>query len=248
MSERPVIIEGMSDEERMDVLVQQVYEANMLLPKYNLVTFTWGNVSGICRRQDAIVIKPSGVAYDKMKPKDMVIVDYRTGESISGNLNPSSDTATHLEIYRNFPNVEGIVHTHSRWATIFAQAKKEIPVFGTTHADYFHGAIPCTRLLTKGEIHGNYELETGMLITETCATPDEIPAALVASHGPFVWGKDVYTAVENAVILEEIAYMAWHNLQQNPIPDPIQQELLDKHYFRKHGDDSYYGQSTRYSK
>ncbi|MDR0272076.1 MAG: L-ribulose-5-phosphate 4-epimerase [Clostridiales bacterium] len=228
----------------MNELKKQVYEANMMLPRHNLVTFTWGNASGICREKNIVVIKPSGVEYEKLQPSDLVLVDLFTGKKIEGKMNPSSDTPTHLELYRRFPNIGGVVHTHSRWATIFSQAKKEIPALGTTHADYFHGAIPCTRLLSETEIKGDYELETGKLITETCNAPDEIPAVLVASHGPFTWGKDAYDAAYNAVVLEEVAFMAWHNLQFQPNARivPIQQELLDKHYFRKHGANSYYGQ------
>jgi len=226
----------------LDELKKQVYEANMLLPKHNLVTFTWGNASGICREKNLVIIKPSGVEYEKMTPEDMIIVDLFTGETVEGKWKPSSDTPTHLELYRRFPNIGGIVHTHSRWATIFSQAKKEIPALGTTHSDYFYGAIPCTRLLTANEIGGEYELETGKLIAETCKTPDEISAVLVASHGPFTWGENAHNAVRNAVILEEVAFMAWHNLQNDSTLTPIAQELLDKHYHRKHGANSYYGQ------
>lgn len=225
----------------LDELKKQVFDANMLLPKHNLVTFTWGNASGICREKNLVAIKPSGVEYEKLTPADILILDLFTGKKIEGELKPSSDTLTHLELYRRFPNIGGVVHTHSRWATIFAQAKMEIPALGTTHADYFHGAIPCTGLLSVGEME-NYEHETGVLIAKTCAAPDKISAVLVASHGPFIWGKDAYTAVHNAVVLEEVAFMAWHNLQRNPTLPPIKQELLNKHYFRKHGVDSYYGQ------
>jgi len=238
----------------LENLKKQVYEANMLLPKHNLVTFTWGNVSGIDRAQNLVVIKPSGVEYETMQPDDMVVIELHTGKKVDGVLKPSSDTDTHLELYRNFPNIGGVVHTHSRWATIFSQEKRGIPPLGTTHADYFYGEIPCTRLMTATEINGSYELETGKVIVETCPTPDEIPAILVASHGPFTWGKNANDAVHNAVVLEELAFMAWHNLQ-NDIPasryaataSPVrrhafQQELLDKHYLRKHGKDAYYGQ------
>ena len=227
----------------LETLKQQVYEANMLLPKHNLVTFTWGNVSGIDREKNLVVIKPSGVAYEDLKPNNMVIVDLFTGKKTDGALNPSSDTSTHLELYRNFANINGVVHTHSRWATIFSQEKAEIPALGTTHADYFFGAIPCTRLMTPTEISGSYELETGKVIVETCKTPDEIPGVLVASHGPFTWGKTPLDAVHNAVVLEELAFMAWHNLERTPAIMPMQQELLNKHYLRKHGKNAYYGQA-----
>ncbi|MCL1787848.1 MAG: L-ribulose-5-phosphate 4-epimerase [Defluviitaleaceae bacterium] len=226
----------------MENLKKQVYDANMMLPKYGLITFTWGNVSGIDRAQNLVVIKPSGVEYERLTAADMVVVDLFTGEKVDGALKPSSDTDTHLELYRNFPNVGGVVHTHSRWATVFAQEKTAIPALGTTHADYFYGAIPCTRPMTAAEIAGSYELETGKVIVETCHTPDQIPAVLVASHGPFTWGKDPYDAVHNAVVLEELAFMAWHNLQRVPGLPPMQPQLLDKHYLRKHGKDAYYGQ------
>ena len=219
----------------LEKLKQEVYEANMLLPKYGLVTFAWGNVSGIDREKGLVVIKPSGIEYDNMKAEDMVIVSLNTGEKVDGSLKPSPDTDTHLELYRNFVNIGGIVHTHSRWATIFSQAKRDIPALGTTHADYFRGAVPCTRLMTKDEIGGKYELETGKVIVETCKSPDEIPAVLVASHGPFTWGKNANDAICNAVVLEELALMSWQNLQQQPDIAPMQQELLDKHYNRKHG-------------
>jgi len=223
-------------------LKKQVYKANMMLPQHGLVTFTWGNASGIDRTRNLMVIKPSGVDYNDLAPEDLVVLDLHTGEVVEGKLKPSSDAETHLELYRRFPNIGGVVHTHSRWATIFAQAKKEIPVFGTTHADYFHGAVPCSRHLSIGEINANYELETGSLIVETCQTPDKVPAVLVAGHGPFTWGKNSLEAAHNAVVLEEVAFMAWHTLQATPLVSPISQELLDKHYFRKHGTDSYYGQ------
>jgi len=237
----------------LENLKKQVYDANMLLPKHGLVTFTWGNVSGIDRAQNLVVIKPSGVEYETMQLDDMVVVELHTGNKVDGALKPSSDTDTHLELYRNFPNIGGVVHTHSRWATIFSQEQRGIPPLGTTHADYFYGEIPCTRLMTPAEINGSYELETGKVIVERCPTPDEIPAVLVASHGPFTWGKDANDAVHNAVVLEELAFMAWHNLQNDipasertaaafPMRRYMQQELLDKHYLRKHGKDAYYGQ------
>lgn len=228
----------------LEQLKEQVCKANLLLPKYNLVTFTWGNVSGVDREKGLMVIKPSGVEYDDMKPSDMVVVDLKTGKKVEGELNPSSDTDTHIELYNAFKNIGGVVHTHSRWATTFAQAGKGIPALGTTHADYFYGEIPCTRKMTPREINGKYELETGLVITETFEkiNPDEIPSVLVHSHGPFSWGTDPFNAVHNAVVLEELAFMAWHNLMMNPELPAMQQELLDKHYLRKHGANAYYGQ------
>ncbi len=225
-------------------LKKTVYEANMQLPKHGLVTFTWGNVSGIDREKGLIVIKPSGVEYDVMTPDDMVVVDLKTGERVEGELNPSSDTPTHLVLYRAFPNIGGVVHTHSRWATIYSQAGRGIPALGTTHADYFYGEIPCTRRMTPEEIAGAYEAETGNVIVETFngKQPDDIPAVLVNSHGPFTWGTDPANAVHNAVVLEELAFMAWHNQMVNPNIKPMQQELMDKHYLRKHGENAYYGQ------
>ncbi|MBQ4166129.1 MAG: L-ribulose-5-phosphate 4-epimerase [Oscillospiraceae bacterium] len=221
----------------MKKLKKAVYEANMQLPKHGLVTFTWGNVSGIDREKGLIVIKPSGVEYDVMTPDDMVVVDLKTGERVEGELNPSSDTPTHLVLYRAFPNIGGVVHTHSRWATIYSQAGRGIPALGTTHADYFYGEIPCTRRMTPEEIAGAYEAETGNVIVETFSgkQPDDIPAVLVNSHGPFTWGTDPAIAVHNAVVLEELAFMAWHNQMVNPNIKPMQQELMDKHYLRKHG-------------
>lgn len=228
----------------LEELKQEVYEANMLLTKYGLVTFTWGNVSGIDRERGLVVIKPSGVDYDKMKPLDMVVVDLETGHRVEGNLNPSSDTPTHIVLYREFPNIGGVVHTHSRWATVFAQAGRDIPALGTTHADYFYGNIPCTRKMTPEEIAGEYERETGNVIAETFngLSADDIPAVLVHSHGPFAWGTDPHNAVHNAVVLEEIAFMAWHDLTMEPQLPVMQRELIDKHYLRKHGENAYYGQ------
>ncbi len=228
----------------LEQLKQQVYRANMLLPQYKLVTFTWGNVSAIHRESGMVVIKPSGVEYDSMTVKDMVVVCLETGAVVEGGCKPSSDTQTHLELYRNFKNIGGIVHTHSRWATIYAQARREIPALGTTHGDYFYGNIPCTRLMTAQEIAGEYELETGKVIVECFKQmdPNAVPAVLVASHGPFSWGKDADQAVYNAVVLEELAFMAWHNQMADPNLGTMQQELLDKHYLRKHGDNAYYGQ------
>ena len=228
----------------LEQLKKEVFEANMLLPKYGLITFTWGNVSGVDREKGLMVIKPSGVEYDTMKVEDMVVVDLETGKKVEGDLNPSSDTDTHVALYNAFPNIGGVVHTHSRWATTFAQAGMGIPALGTTHADYFYGEIPCTRKMTPREINGKYELETGLVITETFEkiNPDEIPSVLVHSHGPFSWGTDPFNAVHNAVVLEELAFMAWHNIMMNPEIKPMQQELLDKHYLRKHGANAYYGQ------
>ena len=230
----------------LEELKQKVFEANMLLPKYGLITFTWGNVSGIDREKGLIVIKPSGVDYDTMKPDDMVVVDLN-GQVVEGHYKPSSDTPTHIELYKSFPDIGGVVHTHSRWATTFAQSGLGIPALGTTHADYFYGEIPCTRKMTSEEIKGAYEKETGTVIIErfekSGINPNDVPAVLVHSHGPFTWGTDPHNAVHNAVVLEEVAFMAWHNLElsNGEIPS-MQQELLDKHYLRKHGANAYYGQ------
>ena len=214
-----------------------------MLPKYGLVTLTWGNVSGIDREKGLIVIKPSGVEYDAMKAEDMVVVELETGNRVDGNLNPSSDTPTHIELYKAFPNIGGIVHTHSRWATVFAQSCMGIPALGTTHADYFYGDIPCTREMTLAEIQGEYEKETGKVIAECFKNinPDDMPAVIVYSHGPFAWGKDAMNAVHNALVLEEVSMMAWQNVLLG-IQKPMQQSLLDKHYLRKHGANAYYGQ------
>lgn len=228
----------------LESLKQEIFAANLLLPKHGLVTFTWGNVSGIDREKGLVVIKPSGVEYDTMTADDMVVVDLQTGETVESKLNPSSDTPTHLALYRAFSEIGGVVHTHSRWATVYAQAGMGIPPLGTTHADYFYGEIPCTRKMTPQEIGGAYEAETGNVIIETFAekTANDIPAVLVHSHGPFTWGTDAHNAVHNAVVLEELAFMAWHNQMMNPAIAPMQQELLDKHYLRKHGTNAYYGQ------
>lgn len=230
----------------LEALKQSVFEANLLLPKHGLVTFTWGNVSGVDRGQGLMVIKPSGVEYDTMRPEDMVVVDLKTGKKVEGELNPSSDTDTHAVLYNSFPEIGGIVHTHSRWATTFAQAGRGIPALGTTHGDYFYGEIPCTRKMTPAEIGGRYEWETGNVIAETFKdkSATDIPAVLVHSHGPFCWGKDPKNAVHNAVVLEEVAFMGWHALQIQPDLPPMQQELLDKHYLRKHGANAYYGQGN----
>ncbi len=230
----------------LEALKQSVFEANLLLPKHGLVTFTWGNVSGVDRGRGLMVIKPSGVEYDTMRPEDMVVVDLKTGKKVEGKLNPSSDTDTHVVLYNAFPEIGGIVHTHSRWATTFAQAGRGIPALGTTHGDYFYGEIPCTRKMTPAEIGGRYEWETGNVIAETFGdkSAKDIPAVLVHSHGPFCWGKDPKNAVHNAVVLEEVAFMGWHALQMQPDLPPMQQELLDKHYLRKHGANAYYGQGN----
>ena len=227
----------------LENLKVQVLQANLLLPEYNLVTFTWGNVSGIDREKGLVVIKPSGVSYDSMTKDDMVVVDL-DGNVVEGKWRPSSDTPTHLALYRAYPNMGGIVHTHSRWATTFAQAGMSIPAMGTTQGDYFYGDIPCTRPMTEKEIKGEYEKETGNVIIETFAGKDpmEIPAVVVYSHGPFTWGKDAMEAVHNAVVLEEVAFMDWHAMMINPDQGRMQQELLDKHYLRKHGANAYYGQ------
>ena len=231
----------------LEELKQAVFEANLLLPKYDLVTFTWGNVSGVDREKGLMVIKPSGVEYDTMRPEDMVVVSLKTGEKVEGDLNPSSDTDTHLVLYTAFPDIGGIVHTHSRWATTFAQAGQGIEALGTTHGDYFYGEIPCTRKMTPEEIGGKYELETGNVIVETFRdkSANDIPAVLVHSHGPFCWGTSPKNAVHNAVVLEELAFMAWHAKMLNPALPPMQQELLDKHYLRKHGANAYYGQGKK---
>lgn len=228
----------------LEELKRQVCEANLMLPKHGLVTFTWGNVSGIDREQGLMVIKPSGVEYEGMTPEDMVVVDLETGRGAEGKWKPSSDTDTHLALYRAFPGVGGIVHTHSRWATTFAQAGRAIPAMGTTQGDYFYGDIPCTRRMTPGEIGGEYELETGNVIIETFEgiDPMSIPGVLVHSHGPFAWGTSPLEAVHNAVVMEEVAFMDWHAMMLEPEHGRMQQELLDKHYLRKHGANAYYGQ------
>ena len=230
----------------LEELKKIVCEANLELPKYGLVTFTWGNVSGVDREKGLMVIKPSGVEYDGMTPEDMVVVSLATGEKVEGKWKPSSDTATHVALYNAFPNIGGVVHTHSRWATSWAQAGKSINAYGTTHGDYFYGTIPCTRKMTPEEIGGEYELETGNVIIETFKNreidPDQVPAVLVCSHGPFAWGTDPHNAVHNSVVLEELAFMAFHTEAMTPGISSMQQELLDKHYLRKHGKNAYYGQ------
>ena len=222
----------------LEELKERVCKANLELPRHGLVTFTWGNVSAIDRQSGLVVIKPSGVEYDGMRPEDMVIVDL-DGNRVEGRYKPSSDMLTHLTLYKAFAEVGGIAHTHSRWATVFAQMGQGIPATGTTHADYFYGEIPCTRPMTPEEINGQYEKETGNIIVETFRGKDpmEIPAVLVCSHGPFCWGRDAEEAVCKSVVLEEVAFMQWHAQAQ-----PMQQELLDRHYLRKHGKNAYYGQ------
>lgn len=228
----------------LEKLKEEVCRANLELPKYGLVTFTWGNVSGVDREKGLMVIKPSGVSYDTMCADDMVVVSLETGKKVEGRWKPSSDTPTHVVLYNAFKNIGGIVHTHSRWATSFAQAGVEIPAYGTTQGDYFYGEIPCTRKMTADEIMGEYEKETGNVIVETfkSLSPDDIPAVLVNSHGPFAWGLDAENAVHNAVVLEEVAFMAFHARMLNPDLKPMQKTLLDKHYLRKHGANAYYGQ------
>ena len=229
----------------LEALKQQVYEANMELPRRGLVTYTWGNVSGIDRESGLFVIKPSGVSYDGMTVGDMVVVDL-DGKVVEGKWKPSSDTPTHVELYRAFPGIGGIVHTHSRWATSFAQAGVGIIPMGTTQGDYFYGEIPCTRPMTPEEIAGEYEKETGKVIIETFQNrgidPVHVPGVLCASHGPFTWGKDAAQAVYHAVVLEEVARMAILTLTIDPDAQPAPQHVLDKHFMRKHGPNAYYGQ------
>ena len=229
----------------LEQLKERVCRANIALKEQGLITLTWGNVSELDRATGYVAIKPSGVSYDALTPDDIVIVDL-AGNKIEGKLNPSSDTPTHLELYRRFPSIGGITHTHSRYATIMAQCGMAIPALGTTHADAFYGDVPCTRKMTKEEIFSDYELETGRVIAElfTDETAAQIPAVLVHSHGPFTWGKDGAKSVENAIILEEVAAMAWHTLMMKP-DQQFQQELLDKHYLRKHGAGAYYGQEAK---
>ena len=229
----------------LEELKQKVYEANMLLPKYGLVTFTWGNVSAIDRESGLFVIKPSGVPYEELCAEDMVVMNL-LGEKVEGSLNPSSDTATHLELYKAFPEIGGVVHTHSSWATSWAQAGRAIPCYGTTHADYIYGEVPCVRNLTAAEIEEAYEKNTGVLIVDEFKKRGldvkAVPAVLCKNHGPFTWGKDAMEAVHNAVVLEEVAKMAARTERINPDVKQAPQELQDKHYFRKHGANAYYGQ------
>ena len=227
----------------LEELKQKVYEANMALPKYNLVTFTWGNVSAIDREKGLFVIKPSGVDYDKLVPSDMVVMDLN-GNKIEGGYNPSSDTPTHMELYKAYPEIGGIVHTHSPWATSWAQAGRGNPCYGTTHADYFYGEIPCARSLTPEEINSAYEKNTGLVIIETVSAKNvmSVPGILCNNHGPFTWGTDAANAVHNAVVLEEIAKMSYRTETLNQAIKPAPQVLQDKHYLRKHGAGAYYGQ------
>lgn len=226
-------------------LKQKVLEANLLLPKYGLVVFTWGNVSGIDREKGLVVIKPSGVDYDIMKAEDMVVTDL-DGNVVEGKLKPSSDLATHLEFYKHFKDIGGVVHTHSVNAVAWAQAGKDIPALGTTHGDYFYGQIPCTRLMTEDEIKDSYELNTGKVVVEEFENrkidPNQMPGVLVHSHGPFTWGKDPFDAVHNSVVLDTLAKMALKTITINGDVDSMQRELLDKHFLRKHGPGAYYGQ------
>lgn len=227
----------------LEKLKEQVYEANMELQRKGLIIYTWGNVSGIDRESGLVVIKPSGVEYDTMKPEDMVVLDLQ-GNIVEGKYKPSTDTPTHLVLYNNYPTIGGVVHTHSEWATTYAQAGMSIPAFGTTHADYFYGDIPCTRDLTDEEINGEYEKETGNVIVETIGEKDplEVPGILVKNHAPFTWGKDPNSAVYNAVVLDKVAQMAYNTMTLNTRVSRVKQNLLDKHYLRKHGANAYYGQ------
>jgi len=231
----------------LEDLKKQVCEANLKLAAEGLVIQTWGNVSGVDRSDGNMVIKPSGVSYDAMKPKHMVVVSLATGQVVEGELNPSSDTLTHIELYRAFEGVGGVVHTHSIHATAWAQARRGIPVLGTTHADYFHGAVPCTRVMKPDEIQTDYEANTGKVIVERFARiePMKVPAVLVADHGPFVWGPSPGQAVHNAVILEHLAELGLKTVAIEPYPKSISRELLDKHYYRKHGPGAYYGQNQQ---
>ena len=230
----------------LEELKQKVYEANMLLPKYKLITFTWGNVSGIDRESGLFVIKPSGVEYDELKPEDMVVVDLE-GNVVEGKYRPSSDTATHLELYKAFPELGGVVHTHSSYATSWAQAGRSIPCYGTTHADYIYGDVPCVRCLTKDEIEDAYETNTGRLIVSDFKEKNRdvvaVPGVLCKNHGVFTWGKDAHDADHNAVVVEEVAKMAFRTELINPDVKPAPSELMDKHYYRKHGANAYYGQN-----
>lgn len=229
----------------LEELKKQVYEANVELNNRGVVLYTFGNVSGISREKGLVVIKPSGVDYATMRPKDMVVIDLQTGTVVEGSFRPSSDTPTHLEIYRAFPEVNGVAHTHSIFATVFAQAGKAIPALGTTHADYFHGDILCTERLSEAEVQDDYELNTGKALVRAYqkggVSPIEVPAILAIGHGPFTFGKDPAEAVYHSVVLEDVAKMAWHTLQLNPTSQ-LDAYVLDKHYFRKHGEHAYYGQ------
>lgn len=230
----------------LETLKEQVYRANMSLPEHDLVVFTWGNVSGIDREKELVVIKPSGVEYSELTPDKMVVVNFN-GEVVEGNLKPSSDTATHIELYKHFKDIRGVVHTHSPWAVSFAQAGIDIPAAGTTHADYFYGDIPVTRPMRKDEITTEYEKQTGSVIIETFEdreiSPNDIPGVLVNDHGPFTWGTSPENAVYNSVVLEKVAEMTYHTMQLNKGNVRVCQDLLDKHYLRKHGKNAYYGQN-----
>lgn len=230
----------------LEELKEIVYKANIELPRRGLVTYTWGNVSGIDRASGLFVIKPSGVEYEELKPADMVVMDLE-GNRVEGEYNPSSDTATHLELYKAFPNIGGVVHTHSPWATSWAQAGRSIPCYGTTHADYFYGEVPCARGLTREEIENDYEKHTGMVIVETFVgrSYEHTPGVLCANHGPFTWGKDANEAVHNAVVLEEVAKMAVQTERLRPHDANAPGYLMDKHFYRKHGDKAYYGQARK---
>lgn len=230
----------------LEALKKEVYEANMLLPKYHMVTFTWGNVSGIDRESGLFVIKPSGVDYEKLTPDDMVVMDLK-GNRVEGTMNPSSDTATHIELYNAYPEIGGVVHTHSTYATAWAQAGSELPCYGTTHADYFYGSIPCTRVLTKEEIEEAYEKNTGKVIIETFEGKDpmHLPGVLCKNHGPFAWGKNANDAVHNAVVIEEVAKMNLFTQIINPNATKTPQYMQDKHFMRKHGPNAYYGQGAK---
>ena len=231
-----------------ETLKKQVWEANLLLPKYGLVTFTWGNVSGVDRSRGLMVIKPSGVDYEDLRPEDMVAVDLESGRVVEGSLNPSSDTRTHLELYRAFPALGGVVHTHSPAAVAWAQAGRDIPCYGTTHADYFYGPVPCARQLTQAEIDEDYEKNTGAVIAETFRArgldPAQVPGVICSSHGPFTWGTDAAQAVYHAVVLEEVAKMAILTREVDPSAAPAPRRVQDKHFLRKHGPNAYYGQNS----
>ena len=233
----------------LETLRKQVYEANMELPRRGLVTFTWGNVSGIDRARGLVVIKPSGVEYEALTPQDLVVLDLESGRVVEGGLNPSSDARTHLELYRAFPDLGGVVHTHSPSAVAWAQAGRDIPCYGTTHADYFYGPVPCARQLTQAEIDEDYEKNTGAVIVETFRQrgldPMHLPGVICSSHGPFTWGKDAAQAVYHAVVLEEVAKMAILTREVDPSAAPAPQRVQDKHFLRKHGPGAYYGQSRR---
>lgn len=233
----------------LEELKKIVLEANLELPRKGLVVYTWGNVSGIDRKKGLVVIKPSGVEYEELKLEDMVVVDL-DGEVVEGDLRPSSDTPTHIELYKAFPTIGGVVHTHSEWATSFAQANLAIPAFGTTHADYFYGEIPCTRYMTSEEINGEYEKETGKVIVETFKNinPEYVPGVLVNEHGPFSWGKDPMEAVYHSVVMEQVAKIAFNTMSLRSlrslrsVNNSMDKALLDKHFLRKHGKNAYYGQ------